>query len=152
MFVHDFTAVAGPVQDATGRFASLEHGVLAQAVVAAWNRHAPVLCAQLRSPAAAFELTLTSVDVRVQRPHFRGSTAIVNLVWSSPGWLPDLDADLELVQFGAASTHLHLMGRYELPDAVERFSEEGSLVQRVMVMVVRSFLTDLATLLETNSG
>ena len=88
------------------------------------------------------------VGIERRGHHFRGDAAIINVAWKGDGDLPDLDADLELVSFGPDATHLHLMGRYELPPQIERFTDLGSLVHRVMVMTVRCFLNDLGTTLE----
>lgn len=141
LFVHDFVAVSLPVDEATRVFTMIPDSALAGLVADAWNRHAAVL--RSADPACA----VTTVCVSRQGHHFRHDAAIINVAWSGDGGLPTLDADLELVSFGD-TTHLHLMGRYDMPAHIERFSDVGSLLHRVMVMTVRCFLTELGQTLE----
>lgn len=141
LFVHDFVAVPLPVDEATRVFTTIADSRLAELVADAWNRHAGIL--RPADPHAA----VSTVCIARQGHHFRHDAAIINIGWTSDGGLPALDADLELVAFGD-STHLHLMGRYDMPAHIERFTDVGSLVHRVMVMTVRCFLTDLGESLE----
>ena len=136
LFVHDFVAVPLPVDEATRVFTTIPDSRLAQLVANAWNRHVGIL------RAADPGCSVTTVSVTRHGHHFRHDAAIINIGWTADGGLPALDADLELVAFGD-STHLHLMGRYDMPAHIERFSDAGSLVHRVMVMTVRCFLIDL---------
>ncbi|MFV2039513.1 MAG: hypothetical protein ACC660_04665 [Acidimicrobiales bacterium] len=146
MFVHDFTAVSTPVDDAVRAFSNSVSNVMLAAIVrTAWNDDAPILASA--GVANPLDVSASEVFVELGGHRLRHDTAIISLHWSGNGWLPALDADLELVGFGHDCTHLHLMGRYELPPCVDRFSPAGSLVQRLMVVVVRRFLSDLSDLL-----
>ncbi len=134
-------AVQLPVEMATRLFTTLPDTSISRLVRDAWNRHTALLAAQ----GAGRPTQRVGIDRRGH--HFRGDAAIINVAWNGDGDLPDLDADLELVSFGPDATHLHLMGRYDLPPQIERFTDLGSLVHRVMVMTVRCFLTELGTAL-----
>ncbi len=144
MFVHDFTSLSAPVDDAIRRFAGTDTRTIGHIVANTWNAEAPILDA-LCDPTAPTAAT-TAVTVVVHSHRLRRNAAVATLKWIGSGWLPALDADLELVGFGHDTTHLHLMGRYEFPPCVDRDSEEGSLLQRMMVLVVRNVLIDLADL------
>lgn len=145
MFVHDFSPVAQPVDTAVRSFGAAAAGpTLAEIVKRAWNEEAPMLAALIVDRPG---VRASHVEVEISGHRLRGDAAIVNIRWRGDGWLPELDADLEIVAFGRQATHLHLMGRYELPEGVERFGPTGSLMHRVMVVVVRQFLNDLGDLL-----
>ena len=141
LFVHDFVAVLLPVDEATRMFTMIPDSALAELVAASWNRHAAIL--RSSDP----HCSVSTVCVSRQGHHFRHDAAIINIGWRGDGGLPTLDADLELVSFGD-TTHLHLMGRYDMPAHIERFTDVGSLLHRVMVMTVRCFLTELGEALE----
>ena len=146
MFVHDFSPVSKPVDEAVRCFGvAATAPALAEIIKRAWNDEAPVLAAFVVDQPRGVTASHVAVELRGHR--LRGDAAIVNLRWHGDGWLPELDADLEIVAFGRHATHLHLMGRYELPECVDRFGPTGSLLHRVMVVVVRQFLTDLGHLL-----
>ena len=143
MFVHDFVAVPLPVDETVLSFTTcVPAHVMAELVRSAWNADAPILVSA--STSSLQEISAHTVNLELSRHRLRHDAAIIGLQWRGDGWLPSLDADLELVAFGHECTHLHLMGRYELPHWVDRFSTEGSLIQRVMVVVVRTFLSDLS--------
>ncbi|MGI9621198.1 MAG: hypothetical protein ACR2PK_00070 [Acidimicrobiales bacterium] len=146
MFVHDFVAVGRPVDSTVIRFSSLLDSHLASMVRHSWNANAPVVCAT--ADKAVHNVSAGTVQVERRGQHLRQDALITNVRWSGDGWLPALDADLEVVAFGSECTHLHLMGRYELPAEIDRFSPLGSLVQRAMVMAVRGFLIGLGDELE----
>ncbi len=151
MFVHDFVAVPVPVDETVRRFtAELPTPNLAALIKQAWNADAPILVAAGAGPLNLVQTHRVHVELADHR--LRNDAAIVGLRWSGDGWLPKLDADLELVGFGHATTHLHLMGRYELPESIDRFSPTGSLVQRVVVVAVRTFLVNLSDALERLSA
>jgi len=147
-FVHDFATVQMPVESAVDAFTARAHPTaLAPLVLSAWEMDVGLLVTSCRGTHDTITATAVQVELNLRRS--RTDAVIVNIKWRGNGWLPALDADLELVEFGRDRTHIHLMGRYELPSTVERHSNTGSLIQRIMVVVVRSFLHDLATLLET---
>ncbi len=146
MFVHDFAIVQMPVDEAVAAFgAKVSSLALAPLVLNAWEADAGLLVATGLGDRATIVATSVQVEINLRRS--RSDATIVNIKWRGNGWLPALDADLELVAFGDQRTHLHLMGRYDLPTSVERYSSTGSLIQRVMVVAVRSFLQDLGELL-----
>ena len=144
MFVHDFSVVHLPVGEAIRRFTTrIDDDSLVPIVRTAWESDAAVLVeAGLASPG---QVTARNLTASIGGYRIRHDAAIVAISWHATGcWLPALDADLELAAFGPAHTHVHLMGRYDLPDDIDRFSPTGSLVQRVMVVVVRQFLSLVA--------
>lgn len=146
MFVHDFVAVPRPVDDMVRAFsADVSETTLTAIVRAAWNDDAPILVSA--GVASILDVSVTAVQVELGGHRLRHDAAIIGLRWTGDGWLPTLDADMEVVAFGHDCTHLHLMGRYDLPPCVDRFSPAGSLVQRLMVVVVRKFLSDVGQLL-----
>lgn len=148
MFVHDFTSVEMPVDPAIGPFSSLSPGRLSTVVAAIWNTESQVL--ETACQPAATPVAVQSLQVELHGHRWRADAAVVSIRWHGDGWLPSLDTDLELVAFGSATRHLHLMGRYELPARIQRFTTDGSLVQRVMVVVIREFLNDLSSILRTD--
>jgi hypothetical protein len=75
----------------------------------------------------------------------RTDAIIVPMGWSgTTSWIAPLEADLELAAFGAGRSHLHLLGRTELPSGVASHSSEASLCQRLAVSVVRHVIIGLA--------
>jgi hypothetical protein len=141
MFVHDFTSVPLPVDVAIRAFAGVPPDHLAALVSGIWNAEAPIL--ESASAAGSTRVATSRTQVELHSHRLRHDAAVISLRWRGDGWLPSLDADLELVSFGGQTTHLHIMGRYELPECVERFTDTGSLVQRMMVVVIRNFLGEL---------
>lgn len=149
MYVHDYAAVPRPVDATVMVFTTMfADDVLADVVSRVWNAEAPVLSSMVTTHRCGPNVVrATRVRVEVGSHRLRNDAAIIAIRWRGDGWLPALDADLELVGFGATWTHLHLMGQYQLPSGVERYTATGSLLQRVMVTVVREFLTQLGELL-----
>lgn len=146
MFVHDFAAVRGPVEDTVRRMSAPTTGpALEKTVCSAWNSHAPILTTVQADQ--QFQTSTTCVHLELDGHRLRGDTGIINMRWQADGRLPSLDADLELTSFGPDWTHLHLLGRYEVPQAASPLSSRDSLQHRVMVAVVRRFLDDLSDLL-----
>ena len=74
---------------------------------------------------------------------------VLPIRWRSAGgpWVPSLEADLEVVGFGADRTHLHVLGLSELPPGSEPCTDRSSLDHRLAVAVVRQVLTTLAEVL-----
>ncbi len=144
-FVHDFTAVPVAVEDAVRRLSAPSSGSeLEEVVRVAWNSHTKIL-ADLDTAEQSRALT-TRVHIELDGHRLRGDTGVINLRWHGDGRLPTLDADLELAAFGPNSTHMHLLGRYELPNCPDTCECAGNMHQRVMVSVVRQFLTDFRNL------
>ena len=141
MFVHDFTSVPLPVDVAIRAFATMPAEFLGALVSGIWNSEAPIL--QSACAAGSAQIATTAAHVELHSHRLRHDAAVIAVRWRGDGWLPSLDADLELVSFGPDTTHLHIMGRYELPECVDRFTDTGSLLQRMMVVVIRNFLGDL---------
>jgi hypothetical protein len=146
MFVHDFTSVPIPVDDAIRLFTGTATSTIGDIVATAWNAEAPILDAVCQTGLSSSATATAPVTVIVHGHRLRRNAAVAGVKWAGSGWLPDLDADLELVGFGHDTTHLHLLGRYEFPPYVQRDSEAGSLIQRLMVLVVRNVLVDLGDL------
>jgi hypothetical protein len=144
MFVHDFSVVHLPVSEAIRRFtARITDRTIVPMVRASWEADATVLVQA--GMAAPSQVIPRSLRATIGGYRIRNDSAVAAIAWHATGcWLPSLDADLELAAFGPAHSHVHLMGRYDLPDGIDRFSPTGSLVQRVMVVVVRQFLSLVA--------
>lgn len=144
MFVHDFSVVPLPVGEAIRRFTTrITDRTIVPMVRASWDADATVLVqAGMAAPSQVVPETLRAA---IGGYRIREDSAVAAISWQASGcWLPSLDADLELAAFGPAHSHVHLMGRYDLPDGIDRLSPTGSLVQRVMVVVVRQFLSLVA--------
>lgn len=148
MFVHDFVHVDRPLADIIGRFGPLADPWLGALVVAAW--------ADIRDDWAAAgvepgELAVPAgLRVSLGLPRFRDDGLIIPVSWpvGDQRFVPGLEADLELVSFGADRTHVQLLGRYRFAPGVDRWTREGSLAHRITVAGVRRFLELLAAELE----
>ena len=145
MFVHDFVRIQLPFAEVMTRLG--DHvdpwiGVLASA---AWTAdvdtwiEAGVKATDLKPPA--------TLPVRLGPARFRSDAAIVPIRWAAgrARFVAGLDADLEFVACGPGRTDIQLLGRYELPDDIHRFTTDASLAHRIAVTAVRRFLELLAS-------
>jgi hypothetical protein len=149
LFVHDFVAVGRPMDEVLERVGSeLQPERLAVLICRAWHEDADLV--RKTGVLASLPAEPGDVDVHVGVPRFRSDAVVLPLRWSPrpPGWLPNLDADLEIASFGDRRTHVHLLGRYELPTGITRMSSDASLVQRMTVALVRQVLAGLSEAME----
>lgn len=117
---------------------------IADLICAAWREDAEMV--RNAGVLAALPAEPGGVDVHIGVPRFRADAVVLPLRWAPrpPGWLPLLDADLEIASFGDRRTHVHLLGRYELPLGVSRLSSDASVVQRMTVALVRQVLAGIS--------
>jgi hypothetical protein len=144
MFVHDFIQVDLPmdaVLDALSGDAGLPfERLVLQAwaeTVGGWDGEG--FEPSDLAPPPALALTLGALRVR------QGSV-VVAVAWSNDGrtWFPAVDADLEIVAFGANRTNLHLLGRYSFGAGAVPRSASGSAAHLLTVLSLRRFLQLLA--------
>lgn len=117
---------------------------LSEQIVASWVRDAE----DVRRAGVVWTLPAPPVTVLVElgTPRFRADAVIVPIRWraASPGWLPQVDAELEIAGFGHERTHVHLVGRYDLPMGTSSSSTDASLVHRLAVALVRQVLVSIS--------
>lgn len=150
MYIHDVVAVARGVDDVLDRLPELlvqRMGVLLSHAWAvdreAWLAH--------RGELQADELTPPDqIDVEVGEPRVTLDSTIVPLSWQGPGpmMVPGVEVDLEVVSGGEGTTHLHVMGCYELPGASLAGADVERLGHRVVVVGMRRLLHLMARSLE----
>lgn len=148
MFIHDFVHVEQPLSLVLDEFARRVDPWLGTLVSAAWlgDREMWVETGIRRE-----DLTPPAmVPVSLGTPRFRNDGVIVPISWlgGSARLFPQVEGDLEIAACGPRRTDLHLMGRYELPVGVDRWTVEGSLVHRITISAIRRFLELLAAQLE----
>ncbi len=152
-FVHDFVAVDLPFDAVVSAFVNyLRPEGIAPLILEAWRAESGELGRVLQEPLFAGEEPM--MHVQVGRVRNRGDAVVVAIAWSpAPGsWIAPLEADLELVAFGPSRTHLHLLGRSELPPGVDLCTARASIEHRLAIAVVRHMLSSLAALLTANSS
>lgn len=141
MFVHDFVAVDLPLETLVNAFRlTCTDDVLAAIVLDAWHREAGAM--QNATATQPIRTPVPTVHAEIGAPRLWSDSVIVPILWRASGddWIPSVDADLELAPFGPHRSHLHLLGRYELPPGITRWSPEASLLNRLSVAVVRRTL------------
>jgi hypothetical protein len=148
MFIHDFVHVQQPLSVIVQEFGHRVDPWLGTLVSAAWlaDRELWVETGIRREDLTPPQV----VHVDLGPPRFRSDGVIVPISW--PGGaarlFPRVEGDLEIAACGPRRTDLHLMGRYELPTGVDRWTVEGSLVHRITIGGVRRFLELLGSRLE----
>jgi hypothetical protein len=144
LFVHDFVAIDLPLDTVIAQFGRrCTADVVAAIVLDAWHHEAEA--AQHTTSAHPIRTVVPTVDVELGPPRIRSDSVVVPVRWRTAGddWIPGVEADLELAPFGPQRSHLHLLGRYELPVDVERWSAEASVLNRLAVALVRRTLDRL---------
>jgi hypothetical protein len=145
LFVHDFVAIDLPLDIVIAQFGRrCTADLMATIVLDAWHHEAEA--AQHTTLARPIRTIMPTVDVQLGPPRIRTDSVVVPVRWRTSGddWIPGVDADLELAPFGPHRSHLHLLGRYELPRDVERWSPEASVLNRLAVALVRRTLDRLS--------
>ncbi len=152
LFIHDFVPVELPFDAVVGAFTYfVSPELISMLVTRAWaselleagnvlesgppNDEEPIVVAQLGA-------------VRVRR-----GAVVVPFSWRAEfdGWVPSLQADLEIAGFGPERTHLHVMGLSQLAPGSQPCTERASLDHRLAVALVRSVLVSLAGVLTSAS-
>lgn len=148
MFVHDFVRVERPLEDVLVHFG---------ARVDPWL---PTLLARAYEADSAVwgEAGIDAADLRCEprmtivlgRPRVRPDGIVLPISWppGSARMVAGIEADLEIASCGPRRTDIHLLGRYRFGNDIDRWSQEGSLANRVTVTAVRRFLELLALHLE----
>lgn len=148
-FIHDFVRVDLPFDAAVSAFVHfVNHDVLAKLVTDAWLTEATELGRALgQLPADGEELPV--VDTHIGEPRSRRDAVVLPIRWAVRvgTWIAPLDADLELVAFGPNRTHLHVLGRSQLPPGVPPCTDRASVEHRLSVAIVRHMLHSLAQLI-----
>ncbi|MCU0272345.1 MAG: hypothetical protein MUE34_03850 [Acidimicrobiales bacterium] len=148
MFIHDFVHVEQPLSLVLDEFARSVDPWLGTLVSTAWLSDREIW---VETGIRREDLTPpTTVPVSLGAPRFRNDGVIVPISWSggSARLFPQVEGDLEIAACGPRRTDLHLMGRYQLPVGIDRWTVEGSLVHRITISGVRRFLELLAARLE----
>jgi len=148
VFIHDFVHVAQPLSMVLDEFGRRVDPWLGALVTAAWLADRDLW---VETGIRAEDLTPpATVHVALGPPRFRSDGVVVPISWPGGGarLFPEVEGDLEIAACGPRRTDLHLMGRYELPVGVDRWTVEGSLVHRITINAVRRFLELLAARLE----
>lgn len=144
LFVHDFVRLDvafGTVVGAFANFVSAE--IIAALVREAWMAESAVLRQKMTLDVDEGNLNL---KVTIGTPRARREALVLPISWScdSAPWVPPLDADLEAVAFGPASTHLHILGTSSVSPHTRPCTDQASLEQRIAVAMVRHVLFALA--------
>lgn len=158
MSIHDFHGVELSFEAAAGGFANyVTESLLAHLVADAWWAESRAL--EQAVSGRALGPPPTSVRAWVGRPRPRLDALILPIAWSGEAGEGDrrqpivpIEADLELVAFGRARSHLHLLGVSRLRPGTAYRSSAASLEQRLAVAVVRHVLASLADSLESAAG
>ena len=148
MFVHDFVRIQLPFDEVVNRFGGSIDPWMGVLAATAWRSdletwiEAGVDVADLEAPAA--------LPVYLGPARFRTDAAIVPIRWPAgrARYVAGIDADLEIVACGPGRTDIQLLGRYELPEGINRWTTEASLAHRIAVTAVRRFLELLGGQLE----
>lgn len=152
MFVHDFVRIQLPFDEVMTRLGSSVDPWIGVLASTAWSADADtwveagVDLADLAPP--------TVMTVHLGQARTRVDAAIVPIRWPAgrARFVAGLDADLEFVACGPGRTDIQLLGRYDLPEGVDRWTTEASLAHRIAVTAVRRFLELLGSRLEDPSA
>jgi hypothetical protein len=148
MFVHDFVHVDRPLDDVLGHFGARVDPWLPTLLSSAYETDRAVWC---EAGIAASDLRAApTVAILLGRPRVRADGVVLPISWPPrpATMVAGRDADLEIASCGPNRTDIHLLGRYEFGNDIDRWSQEGSLASRVTVTAVRRFLELLALHLE----
>lgn len=154
MSIHDFYGVDLPFQSAAGGFANfVSDRLLSNLVAEAWAAESSEVGRALGYGDAGPVLAV--VEAWTGQPRPRADALVLPIAWAGetaehgrPQPIPPIEADLELVAFGAARSHLHLLGVSRLRPGTHGRTSRASLEQRLAVAMVRHVLVSLASSLE----
>jgi hypothetical protein len=151
MFVHDFVHVDRPLEDVLGHFGARVDPWLPSLLASAYEADRAVWS---EAGVAADDLRAQpSVAITLGRPRVRPDGIVLPISWpAGPArMVAGVDADLEIASCGPNRTDIHLLGRYAFGSDIDRWSQEGSIANRVTVTAVRRFLELLAVHLENDA-
>ena len=149
-FIEDFVDVVSPFGTLRARFSGDGQWLAPLATVA--TRDGDII--QMRiGPSWAAGIVIREVNVTLWAPRERGYALARSLTWTPSDWqflFRLLDGDLELAPIGPDQCRISLAATYT--PALERFGAhvDRALLHRVAASTVRSFLTQMATKLQTN--
>lgn len=154
MSIHDFHGVDLPFETAAGGFVNfVSDRLIAALVTEAWAVESSEVGRTLGYGGAGPVPVV--VDAWVGRPRPRLDALVLPIAWSGQATerggsepIPPIEADLELVAFGAARSHLHLLGVSRLRPGTPGRTSRASLEQRLAVAIARHVLVSLANSLE----
>jgi hypothetical protein len=148
-FVEDFVDVASPFENLRARFSGDGQWLAPLATVATQDGD----MFQMRiGPSWAAGIVTHEVNVTLWPPRERGFALARSLTWTPSDWqflFPLLDGDLELAPLGPDQCRISLAATYT--PALGRFGVQvdRALLHRVAASTVRSFLTQLASKLQS---
>ncbi len=149
-FIEDFVDVASPFETLRARFSGDGQWLAPLATVATQDGD----IFQMRiGPSWAAGIVTREVNVTLWPPRERGYALARSLTWTPSDWqflFPLLEGDLELAPLGPNQCRISLAATYT--PALGRFGAQvdRTLLHRVAASTVRSFLTQMATKLQTN--
>jgi hypothetical protein len=149
-FIEDFVDVASPFDTLRARFSGDGRWLAPLATVATQDGD----IFQMRiGPSWAAGIVTREVNVTLWPPRQRGYALARSLTWTPSDWqflFPLLEGDLELAPIGAGQCRISLGATYT--PALGRFGAQvdRALLHHVAASTVRSFLTQIATKLQTN--
>lgn len=149
-FIDDFIDVASPFETLRARFSGDGQWLAPLATVATQDGDN----FQMRiGPSWAAGFVTHEVKITLWPPRERGLALARSLTWTPNDWqflFPLLDGDLELAPIGPDQCRISLAATYT--PALGRFGVQvdRALLHRVAASTVRSFITQVATKLQTN--
>lgn len=149
-FIDDFIDVASPFEKLRASFSGDGQWLAPLATVATQDGD----IFQMRiGPSWAAGIVTREVNVTLWPPRERGFALARSLTWTPSDWqflFPLLEGDLELAPLGPDQCRISLAATYT--PALGRFGAQvdRTLLHRVAASTVRSFLTQMATKLQTN--
>ncbi len=150
-FIEDFVDVASPFETLRARFSGDGQWLAPLATVATQDGD----MFQMRiGPSWAAGIVTREVNVTLWAPRERGFALARSLSWTPSDWqflFPLLEGDLELAPLGPNHCRISLAATYT--PALGRFGAQvdRALLHHVAASTVRSFLTQMATKLQTNT-
>lgn len=151
--IHDFVRVDLPFDAVVGAFAHfVTPDLIRRLVIDAWIEESSEVVNAVAG--AVEEGGRHQVEVILGGRRGRRDAVILPIAWTTTGgaWIPPLEADLEIVEFGSNRTHLHVLGLSQMRPETLQFSDRASLEHRLAIAVVRHFLFSLAQLITRSSG
>lgn len=151
--IHDFVRVNLPFDAVVGAFAHfVTPDLIGRLVIEAWIDESSEIVNAIAGtvePSGRHQVEVTLGGGRGRR-----DAVILPIAWTATGgrWIPPLEADLEIVEFGSNRTHLHVLGLSQMRPETLQFSDRASLEHRLAIAVVRHFLFSLAQLITQSSG
>lgn len=155
LFIHDFVKVDLPYDAVVAAFTYfVSPALISQLAVEAWRCESAEVGRVLASVSENDGAADTTVEAKLGPIRARDGALALSLSWraDSGGWLPGLDADLEIAGFGPDRAHLHVLGLSQLPPGIAPCTDRASLDHRLTVAFVRHVIASLAELLVARAG